>query len=167
MLVRSLFRRPNFPRLVCIVALGFVYLASAAPLARAQDDNQLHTASKEELEIVKVVLTQEKAWNNGDLDAYLKGFKDSPDTVFMARQISRGFAQITEDYKHNYTSRAAMGQLAFSELEAHPISDTFAICLGRYHVERGRKDGGAADGMFSLVLEKTDAGWKIILDHTN
>jgi len=135
--------------------------------ARAQDDNQLHTASHEELEIVKVLLVQEKAWNSGDLEGYLKGFKDSPDTIFMARQISRGYAQIAEDYRHNYPNRTLMGQLSFSELEAHPISDTLAICLGRYHLDRGRKDGGAADGMFSLVMEKTAEGWKIVLDHTN
>jgi len=135
--------------------------------ARAQDDNQLHTASHEELEIVKVLLVQEKAWNSGDLEGYLKGFKNSPDTIFMARQISRGYAQIAEDYRHNYPNRTLMGQLSFSELEAHPISDTLAICLGRYHLDRGRKDGGAADGMFSLVMEKTAEGWKIVLDHTN
>jgi ketosteroid isomerase-like protein len=119
------------------------------------------------LEIVKVLLTQEKAWNSGDLEGYLKGFKNAPDTVFMGRQISRGFAQIAEDYKRNYANRSVMGTLAFSELEAHPISDTLAICLGRYHLERGRKDGGAADGLFSVVVEKTGDGWKIILDHTN
>ena len=116
---------------------------------------------------MKVVLVQEKAWNSGDLEGYLKGFKDSPDTVFMARQISRGFAQIAEDYRRNYSNRTAMGQLSFSELEAHPISDTLAICLGRYHLDRGRKEGGAADGMFSLVLEKTADGWRIVLDHTS
>jgi ketosteroid isomerase-like protein len=152
--------------LVCAAALVFACLAAAVPQAGAQDEN-LHTASHEELEIVKTLLIQEKAWNSGDLDTYLRGFKDSPDTIFMARQISRGFAQIAEDYKHNYPNRTLMGQLSFSELEAHPISDTLAVCLGRYHLDRGRKDGGAADGMFSLVLEKSADGWKIILDHTS
>jgi ketosteroid isomerase-like protein len=153
-------------RLICVAALVLACLSPAVP-ADAQDENPLHTASHEELEIVKVLLVQEKAWNSGDLEAYLKGFKDSPDTIFMARQISRGYAQIAEDYRHNYPNRTAMGQLSFSELEAHPISDTLAVCLGRYHLDRGRKDGGAADGIFSLVLEKGAAGWKIILDHTS
>jgi len=60
-----------------------------------------------------------------------------------------------------------MGTLTFTELEAHPLGDTYAICLGRYHLDRSKKEGGAADGMFSLVLEKTSEGWKIVLDHTN
>ena len=158
------FRKPlPVTWLLCTAVVAFLCVAHV----RAQDDNQLHTASKEELEIVKVVLAQERAWNNGDLAAYLQGFKDSPDTVFMAHQISHGFAQISEDYKHNYASRAVMGQLTFSELESHPISETLAICLGRYHLDRARKDGGPADGLFSLVMEKTDSGWKIVLDHTN
>jgi ketosteroid isomerase-like protein len=162
-----MFRSPvfKFPWLTTLALITTLCLPGTQ--ARAQDDNQLHTASHEELEIVKVLLVQEKAWNSGDLEGYLKGFKDSPDTIFMARQISRGYAQIAEDYRHNYPNRTLMGQLSFSELEAHPISDTLAICLGRYHLDRGRKDGGAADGMFSLVMEKTAEGWKIVLDHTN
>src|SRR5699024_8375105 len=131
------------------------------------DEGPLRTASRLELDIVKVVLVQEKAWNNGDLDGYLKGYKDSPDTIFVGRQIFRGFQQIADDYKRNYPNRSAMGILAFSELEAHPISDTFATCIVHYRLDRARKDGGGADGIFSLLLEKTDDGWKIILDHTS
>ena len=59
-----------------------------------------------------------------------------------------------------------MGTLTFSELEVHPIDDTFAVCIGKYHLDRSKKDGGPADGLFSLVLQKTDDGWKIVLDHT-
>lgn len=153
-------------RLVWVAGLALFCLAPAVPHASAQDEN-LHTASHEELEIVKVLLVQEKAWNNGDLDSYLKGYKNSPETVFMGRQISRGYAQIADDYRKNYPNRTMMGTLSFSELEAHPISDTLAVCLGRYRLDRPKKDGGAADGIFSLVLEKTDQGWKIILDHTS
>ena len=167
MLARHPLGTLRLQRITRVATLALLCLAPALPQARAQDEGPLRTASHQELEIVKVVLTQEKAWNNGDLEGYLKGFKDSPETVFMGRQISRGYAQIAEDYKRNYQNRSLMGSLNFSELEAHPINDTVAICLGHYHLERGRKEGGSADGLFSLVLEKTDDGWKIILDHTN
>ena len=59
-----------------------------------------------------------------------------------------------------------MGTLAFSDLEPHILDEHFAIALGKYHLTRSKKGGGDADGLFSLVLEKTPAGWKIILDHT-
>ena len=146
-------------------ALACVLFAGASRV-QAQDDNPLHTASRAELDVVKVVLAQEKAWNAGDIASYIKAYKDSPGTLFVGREISRGFKQILEDYEHDYPNRASMGTLTFSELEAHPINDAYAICLGRYHLDRGKKDGGNADGFFSLVLEKTPDGWKIILDHT-
>jgi ketosteroid isomerase-like protein len=114
----------------------------------------------------RLARAQEKAWNAGDLEGYLKGYKDSPDTLFIGRQVSKGYAQILDDYRHNYSTRASMGTLTFSELEVHPLSDTFSVCLGKYHLDRSKKEGGPADGMFSLVLEKTGDGWKIVLDHT-
>ena len=147
-------------------ALACILLACAGRAAAQDDANPLHTASRAELDVVKVILAQEKAWNAGDIASYIKAYKDSPDTLFVGRQISRGFKQILDDYEHNYPNRTSMGTLTFSELEAHPISDTYAICLGKYHLDRGKKDGGNADGFFSLVLEKTPDGWKIILDHT-
>jgi ketosteroid isomerase-like protein len=154
------------PAAACALALALL-LAPARP-APAQDDqpNPLHTATRTELDVVKVVLSQEKAWNAGDVAGYVKGYKDSPDTLFIGRQVSRGFSQILEDYERNYPNRASMGTLTFSELEVHSLSDTFAACIGKYHLERSKKDGGPADGLFSLVLEKTPDGWKIVLDHT-
>jgi ketosteroid isomerase-like protein len=163
-------RRPWFLASEWVAAILFgVLLATCAPHLRAQDtagDNPLHTATRTELDVVKVVLAQEKAWNAGDIEAYVQGYKNSPDTLFVGKQVSKGYAQILEDYKRNYSNRAEMGQLTFSELEVHSLSDTFAACIGKYHLERSKKDGGPADGLFTLVLQKTPDGWKIVLDHT-
>ena len=160
--------RSTAPRRACLTAITTLLLILCTLTAHAQTpgENPLHTATRTELDIVKVVLAQEKAWNAGDLDAYVKGFKDSPDTLFVSTQVSKGYKQILSDYQHNYPKPAGMGTLAFSELEVHTMSDTIAICLGKYHLDRAKKAGGSANGLFSLVLEKTDQGWKIVLDHT-
>jgi ketosteroid isomerase-like protein len=147
------------------LALGCLLLGAAAPFAQAQD-NPLHMATRQELDVIKVVLAQEKAWNAGDLAGYVKGYKDSPETLFIGRQVSKGFAEIFSEYKHDYPTPISMGTLGFSELEVHPLSDTFAVCIGKFHLDRSKKEGGPADGMFSLVMEKTDQGWKIVVDHT-
>ncbi|HWG16948.1 MAG TPA: nuclear transport factor 2 family protein [Acidobacteriaceae bacterium] len=141
---------------------------SAPSLANPQADqsNPLHTASRTELDVVKVLVAQERAWNAGDIDGFVKGYKDSPETIFIGKQESKGYQQILDDYRHNFATRASMGNLVYSEIEVTELSDTFAICTGRYHLDRTRKEGGPADGLFSLVLEKTDQGWKIVLDHT-
>jgi ketosteroid isomerase-like protein len=132
----------------------------------AQQPNPLHTATRQELDIIKVLLAQENAWNNGDLAGFAKGYKDSPDTLFITHQVFRGFAGLLDEYKHDYPSKAAMGTLAYSDLEVHPLDENFAIVIGKYHLERSRKDGGNAEGLFSLIFENTDNGWKIVLDHT-
>ena len=59
-----------------------------------------------------------------------------------------------------------MGTLTFSDLEVHPLDEHFAVTLGKYHLERSKKAGGNADGVFSLVMEKTAEGWRIVVDHT-
>jgi ketosteroid isomerase-like protein len=144
-----------------VLALVFAITLSA----NAQDD-QLKTASKQELDIIKVLVAQEDAWNKGDLQAFIQGYKNSPDTLFVTHQVFRGVDGMLDEYRHNYPSRAAMGTLGFSELEVHPLDEKFAVVIGKYHLDRGKKDGGNADGIFSLVFEKTDQGWKIIVDHT-
>jgi ketosteroid isomerase-like protein len=138
----------------------------AAPIARSQDLQALTTASREQLDAVKVLLTQQAAWNRGDIDAFVQTYKDAPDTLMVTHQISHSFAGLVEEYKRDYPTKAAMGTLSFSELEARPLDASFAIVVGKYHLERGKKDGGNAEGVFSVVLEKTDKGWKIVLDHT-
>jgi ketosteroid isomerase-like protein len=132
----------------------------------AQAPDTLHTASRQELDVIKVLLAQEAAWNRGDLSAFASGYKDAPDTLFITHQVSRGYSGLLDSYKRDYPTLAAMGTLSFSELEVRPLDENFAVCIGKYHLERGKKDGGGAGGIFSLVFEKTADGWKIIVDHT-
>ena len=132
----------------------------------ARSQQPLTTVPQQQLDVIKVLLAQEAAWNRGDLEAFSQSYKDSPDTLFITSTVNRGFSGLLEAYRHNYPNRAAMGILAFSGLEVHPLDDHFAVVIGRYNLERGKKDGGNAEGIFSLVLEKTDKGWKIIVDHT-
>jgi uncharacterized protein (TIGR02246 family) len=148
--------------------LALTLLTSALPPGNlhAQDSNPLHTASRQELDVIKVLLAQESAWNKGDLTSFASGYKDAPDTLFITHQVSRGFAGLLDEYKHDYPTRAAMGTLAFSELEVRTLDENFAVVIGKYHLDRNKKEGGNAEGIFSLVFEKTDKGWKIIIDHT-
>lgn len=153
--------------LACSTFAALLLAPPASSPAMAQGtDPQLHTASPTELAIIKVLLAQEKAWNSGDIDTFVQAYKDSPDTLFLSGNVNRGFAGMAESYHHQYPSRAAMGTLAFSELEVRPLDERFALCIGKYHLERSKKEGGNADGLFSLVFEKTDKGWKIVVDHT-
>ena len=146
-------------RLLPALAILFCFVA---PSVRAQ----LKTATPQELGVIKVLLAQERAWNAGDIDGFASGYKNSPDTLFIGSHISRGHDELLNEYHKNYPNRDAMGTLSFSELEVHPLGETYAVVIGKYHLDRNKKAGGNADGLFSLVFEKTDAGWKIVVDHT-
>jgi uncharacterized protein (TIGR02246 family) len=141
-------------------------LLAVVTLLPAQDKNPLHTASRQELDVIKVLLAQEAAWNKGDLVTFASSYKDAPDTLFVTHLVSRGYNGLIDQYKRDYPTRAAMGTLGFSELEVRPLDENYAVVIGKYHLDRSKKDGGNAEGLFTLVLEKTDAGWKIIIDHT-
>lgn len=141
-----------------------VFLAGGGALH--PQGNQLTTMSQQQLDVTKVLLKQEAAWNRGDIDSFADGYKNSPDTLFINSQIQRGYASMVEAYKRNYPTKEAMGQLTFSELEVHPIDEKVAVCIGKFKLERSKKNGGNAEGLFSLIFEKTEQGWKIVVDHT-
>lgn len=158
--------------LLSVTALVALSLGAAAPLRAQANRNpdrppdQLRTLSREELDIVKVLTTQERDWNRGDIAAFASGYKNSPDILFIGRQVSHGYDQMLADYKGNYPNRETMGTLTFLDLEPHVLDEHFATIVGRYRLERSKKAGGGAEGIFSLVLEHTEHGWKIVLDHT-
>jgi ketosteroid isomerase-like protein len=114
---------------------------------------------------IKAVLMEQAAdWNRGDLAAFAKGYKNSPDILFMGDPISRGYAGMVESYKKAYETREAMGTLSFSEVEVQPLDAKFATATGKFHLERTQAGGGNADGYYLLVFEKTADGWKCIRD---
>jgi ketosteroid isomerase-like protein len=60
-----------------------------------------------------------------------------------------------------------MGTLSLSILNLRPLGDDYALVTGTYHLTRGKDQGGNAGGIFTLVFHKSDAGWRIISDHTS
>jgi uncharacterized protein (TIGR02246 family) len=106
-------------------------------------------------------------WNRGDVDAFMKGYEDSPNTTLVGQTVQYGYATIRDRYKKLYTTPAAMGKLTFSHLAIRVLDANYATATGNFHLERTSTGGGNADGIFSLLLKKETPGWKIILDHSN
>ncbi|SDF84625.1 YybH family protein [Terriglobus roseus] len=134
--------------------------------AQRTEGEQMKVLPQAELDVVKVLLSQERAWNAGDLNGFLSLYKKSPDLIVISNGVAHGFEDVEATYKKNYPDRATMGVLTFSDLEPHILDARFAMATGRYSLERAKNKGGNASGTFSLVLEKTAEGWKIVLDHT-
>jgi uncharacterized protein (TIGR02246 family) len=126
-----------------------------------------HAATQDETTIRGVLDAQVAAWNRGDVETFMQGYKNSPDTTFVGKTVAHGYANILERYRKTYSGKDKMGQLNFTDLEVHPLDANFAAVTGRFHLVRSASVGGNADGIFSLIFERTESGWKIILDHSS
>jgi uncharacterized protein (TIGR02246 family) len=148
----------RFSRSMAWLVLFFV----AGALAQTMTAQTKDTAA-----IKQVLLDQQAAWNRGDIDAFMRGYLDSPETTFIGKTISHGYQPILDRYRKSYSSRTAMGTLEFSELSVRMLGNDHAVATGRYHLTRTAEGGGDASGIFSLVFERETDGWRIILDHTS
>ena len=145
-----------------LTPLCILPLAPLAPLARAQGTGQLYTATREQLDVTKIVIAQENDWNKGDLDAYLAHFKNARDTEAVLNGPVRGLDNIRNAYHASFPNRDAMGQLEQSEVDVRELGPDFALATGRYRLTRSRKNGGEAQGTFTEIFQKTEEGWKLV-----
>ena len=124
-------------------------------------------ADSPEQAIRRVLNDQVRSWNQGNIDAFMRGYDNSPDTVFIGTSVERGYAAVLRRYHQRYPTPAGMGKLAFSDLSVKLLSADYASVVGAFHLTRPASAGGNASGVFSLLFHRTSAGWKIILDHTS
>jgi uncharacterized protein (TIGR02246 family) len=153
----------------------FVPIALAAALCAAlflpayaisQNPDPLFTASRQQLDVVKIVLAQQNAWNKGDLDAYLSHYKDAPDTQAVLASLVRGIDNIRGAYKQNFPNKDSMGSIEDTDIEVRALGDNYALATGKYHLNRPKKNGGDVEGTFMELFEKTGAGWQIIFSQS-
>jgi uncharacterized protein (TIGR02246 family) len=152
-------RRSQIPILACI--FFSLAIAFAQPFASAQ------AAEADKAAINNVLHSQETAWNKGDIDGFMKGYKDSPETTFIGKTIRYGYQPILERYKTAYATPDAMGKLTFSDFDIRMLGPDHAVVVGKFHLARNASGGGDASGIYSLILEREPEGWRIILDHTS
>jgi beta-aspartyl-peptidase (threonine type) len=150
---------------IILVLCACVFVA-AAPAQ--QDSSSAKSGKKDEKlmrEVRAVLDAQVAAWNRGDIEGFMSGYAQSPDTTFVSgNTVTRGWQTVLDRYKKGYDSREKMGVLTFSELEITPLGKDAAVVLGRWELKR------AADtpaGRFTLIFRRTRAGWRIVHDHTS
>lgn len=145
-------------------AIGSALLVLAGACATAAPPRRFTPADR--TQVLGVLRAQEKAWNAGDLDAFLAGYVRTPDLVFTSgAQVRRGYEETAQRYRTRYgTDGAALGQLAFEVLGVQSAGADAAVVLGRWRLTDTPNAGG---GVFSVVLERRREGWRIIHDHTS
>ena len=120
---------------------------------------------KDSLDIMRVMKSQEKAWNNGDINLFMNGYLKSNQLVFSGKSGPvYGWHETKERYFNNYPDADVMGQLKFTVNKIHSISPNIAFLIGEYHLKRSIQE---SYGHFTLIWKKINDKWLIISDHTS
>jgi ketosteroid isomerase-like protein len=116
--------------------------------------------------IRQVLDAQVRAWNKGDLRAFMEGYWNSPDlSFFSGNNKTAGWQATLERYQKKYQGeKKEMGQLAFKELSIELLGNDHALVKGRFQLQMKSE---APTGIFTLILKNVPAGWRIIHDHTS
>ncbi len=151
----------HFYLLVCSTALAFSSCSSRPPAATEEPEQVSFDA------ISALLNAQVEAWNQGDIHAFMEGYWKSDSLRFASGgTVRRGWQETLDRYLASYPDRAAMGQLAFEDLEMKRLSPEWATVFGRFRLKR---EAPLSDltGLFTLHFEKRDGVWIIVSDHTS
>ena len=121
--------------------------------------------SKAERSILAIMDAQEKAWNRGDLEAFMAGYWKSDSLKFIgSRGLTYGWQQTLANYKKGYPDQETMGQLKFTILSVDILSRKSAFVIGQWQLTR---KAGDLDGHFTLLWKKIGGQWQIVADHSS
>jgi uncharacterized protein (TIGR02246 family) len=156
----------RFVRPLTSGAETFVMLVTAIVFAIAASGFQAANAAPESAVIPTIHALLERsadAWNRGDLATFMRSYEPSPDTVYVSSHaVIHGYANIQSHYASAHPG--AMGTLTFSDLAIRPLGADYAVVVARWHLALA--GGKKPTGLFSLVLHRSAAGWRIITDHS-
>jgi beta-aspartyl-peptidase (threonine type) len=131
----------------------------------AQRADRASTAAAE-VAIRELLDAQVKAWNEGNVEAFMEYYWKSDDLTFSSGgKTTRSWKATLDRYRQRYPTRAAMGETTFRNLEITPLCDTAAMVLGEWSLRR--ESGETIGGNFSLVLRRIEGKWVIVHDHTS
>ena len=139
-----------------IVVFLFMFIVST--LAFSQSNPKIAA-------VIKVMTTQEAAWNEGNLDAFMDGYWHSDSLTFVGKSgLKKGWQTTLDGYKKGYPDKETMGKLRFDVLKAEMLGRKSVHIIGRWTLFRTIGDVG---GYFSLLFKKINGKWYIISDHTS
>ena len=123
--------------------------------------------ARDRSDILAVLNAQAEAWNRGDLDAFVVGYRRSEETVFAGGdKVHRGFDAMVKRYREAYPTREKMGRLTFSRITFEQQEGDRAVMTGAWELELAGSEK-CPGGVFTLIWRRFGDGWKIVHDHTS
>jgi len=139
-----------------IIFLGAVFFTQAS---QAQNNDP------DLLQIRGILDAQTKAWNKGDLVAFMQSYWKSEKLKFIgSRGVRYGWQATLENYQKSYPNKEKMGILKFKIISMEKLSAEAVFVIGKWHLTR--KDD-TPNGHFSLLWRKIKGVWVIVADHSS
>ena len=121
--------------------------------------------SADQKEILKILHEQTVAWNNGDIDSFMKGYWNNDSLMFIGKNgVTYGYKNTLGNYKKNYSDAEKMGSLSFDILQVKKLSGEYCFVLGKWFLKRVAGDVG---GYYTLLFRKIKGKWLIVSDHSS
>src|SRR5438874_10242507 len=120
-----------------------------------------HLFAQDDSSAIREVMNQQiKAWNNGDIDAFMQTYWNSDSLMFIGSTApTHGWQTTLENYKKNYPDTATMGKLAFNLISLKQLSPEYYFVIGEWHLTRSVRNIG---GYFTLLFRKINGSWVIV-----
>ena len=116
-------------------------------------------------EVTAMLSTSAKAWNRGDIDAFMTDYYPGERTSYVtSRGVIHDPARIRERYAPRFAPGGVHDSLSFEDVEVDPLAPGVVHVLAWYVLSRG--DSTVARGPTSLVMLRHDGRLRIVHDHS-
>ena len=120
---------------------------------------------KDSLKILNVLEQQRIAWNDNDINEFMKGYLKSDKLVFSGSNGPVfGWNFVKDRYLKKYSTKELMGDLSFEINDLFLLTKKVAILLGKFNLQRKNEK---LSGYFTLIFKKINGNWYIVSDHTS
>ena len=145
---------------VLVLLLGAWTLPASAQTASSPFDEAVERAV-----ILATLAPKQAAWNRGDYEGYMQGFKN-PDVIFVSGgKIKNGWQGALDDYIRNYgPTPDSRGTLTFYDMTVEFLSPDAAQLIGHYRLDRPERP---MEGINTRLFRKIDGRWVIALNHVS
>ena len=140
------------------ISVVFLIITSANSYSQTLKD-------KDSLKILNVLEQQRIAWNDNDINEFMKGYLKSDKLVFSGSNGPVfGWNFVKDRYLKKYSTKELMGDLSFEINNLFSLSRKVAILLGKFNLQRKNEK---LSGYFTLIFKKINGNWYIVSDHTS
>jgi hypothetical protein len=150
-------------RLSVLLHVGFfLLLGIISQRTQAQSPT---LAATDRTAITEVLMAQQAAWNQGEIEAFMQGYWQSDSLTFVgSRGVTYGWQATLAGYQRRYPDRETMGELSFGIEQLSALGPDAALLIGTWRLTRAEDSPG---GYFTLIWRRIHDHWVIVSDHTS